>query len=286
MNTQPTFTTVYKPLTGLIFVILFYAVGGSAFAQVADTVQPIPAVLPHSTFLGKPTRLMLSCKKLLPSLAWWTRLGFAPLTVEGESADSIITISDGQIILTLTTVSMPSPIIVFAAPNMKLVKDTLDYMSIPYNSTLLGPTYGEYRVTSPNKVYMASRNAGSEPKLTVQQSENPVCGKFSELSSPATKLSEELAWWKDIGFSVVKHEKKPYHFAIVSDGTVTIGLHEFKEIPSTAITYYMPDMEQRIDRLKKLGITISEEIPTADGRIANAILTSPDGQLVYLFETP
>ena len=48
----------------------------------------------------------------------------------------------------------------------------------------------------------------------------------------------------------------------------------------------MPDMEQRIERLKNAGMKPIEEIPSADKRIANAIFQSPDGQLVFLFETP
>ncbi|MBK7032677.1 MAG: hypothetical protein IPH49_05325 [Ignavibacteria bacterium] len=70
----------------------------------------------------------------------------------------------------------------------------------------------------------------------------------------------------------------------MGDERIEIGIHEERDIASVAFTYFMPDMEQRIARIKQLGLTPIEEIPTPDNRIGNAIFQSPDGQLLYLFD--
>jgi hypothetical protein len=61
-------------------------------------------------------------------------------------------------------------------------------------------------------------------------------------------------------------------------------MHENRDIPSLSLTYFAKDMRERIERLRKSGITFSEEIPAADGAVANVIMLSPEGTRVQLFE--
>ncbi len=256
---------------------------------VAVLALQVRAQSPASTsspIIGAHTRVLISTKDLLNSMAWWTRMGFSPQPIASEKSDSAITLSDGQVVITLVKTSMPSPVIVYRSANIKRCKEQLDSLAMSTTYDIEGPSFGEIRLRSPNNVYVAVRPAGIEPVLKATGAMNPVCGDLTEYSTAAVRLAPEVAWWKDLGFTAVKVDSTVYPFVNMGDGSIEIGIHENKDIPSLALTYFMPDMEQRIDRLKKSGMNPIEEIPTADDRVANAIFRSPEGQLVYLFETP
>ncbi len=246
---------------------------------MAQTSTQLP-----TSILGKHSRVIVSVKDLLQSMAWWTKLGFSPLSRASDKIDSAITLSDGQIVLTLVKTSQPSPVLVYRSENIKNLKAKLDSLTIRTTFDLEGPSYGELRLRSPNSVFLAVRPETMEDDLQATGALNFICGNLTEFSTSATKLRDEQAWWADLGFVPVRGDSVPYPFVVMADQSVEVGIHHDRDIATLAFTYFMPDMEQRIARIKQIGIAPIEEIPTQDNRIANAIFQSPDGQLVYLFE--
>lgn len=238
---------------------------------------------PASGLLGTFTRVQVAVADLPQSMAWYARMGFFP-TKGGEKSDSVMTLSDNQTLLSLTTSKVPSPVVVFRNDNLKALYDTLQALGMRVQADLSGPTYRELRLTSPAGVYVLVRPSTVEQSQPLSRSENIMCGKLTELSINVQQYQRELDWWTELGFGITRQGTEPYTFGYVSDGALTLSFHVNKEIPSLALTYFAKDMEQRIDRIKKSGIPTIDEIPTADNRIANAIFRSDDGQLIMLFE--
>ncbi|NQW29916.1 MAG: hypothetical protein HQ472_05330 [Ignavibacteria bacterium] len=234
--------------------------------------------------LGRATRLVLSCKDVIKNMSWWSRIGFVPMGAM-DRPDSAMTLSDGQIVITLIKDPLPSPIVMFSTKDIRQLKDTLNELGIPITYDLKGPSYGEIRLISPNGVHLAVRSEQDEPVQRTTGEDNVITGKLTELSIGAAYLQREQQFWQTLGMVVTKSSLMPYPFANVNDGTIEIGLHENRDILTLAITYHSPDMKERIDRLKKSGIKFFEEIPSDDNVIENAILHSPDGQIVYMFKT-
>jgi hypothetical protein len=251
-----------------------------------STLVERPPAERAASIIGQHTRLVMSSKDLLQSMAWWTRMGFTPRKLAGERADSAITLSDGQVTITLVSASQPSPIIAYRCANLSRLKEQLDSLLIGVNVDLQGPTYRELRFRSPGGVHVAARLAAIEPDIAPTKEPNPLCGELKEYSTSVASVTQEKQWWADLGFAPTKQATKPYPFVNMADKACEIGIHQDRDIANMALTYFMPDMEVRIERLKNAGMKPIEEIPTSDKRIANAIFQSPDGQLVFLFETP
>lgn len=237
------------------------------------------------SILGQPTRLVLSCTDVIQSMAWWSRIGFTPTPGNTSRPDSAITMSDGQLVITLVKDFLPSPILMFASRNIRMLKDSLDSLRVPVLYDVHGPTLGELRLKSPSNVHIAVRPSDSEKRVPVSGDSNIACGKFTEVSVSVADfpIKKEKMYWEMLDFSIRKSGDTPYKYAIITDGYVNVGLHELRDIPSVAITYFAPDMKARLDRLKKAGITFSDEYKDADGVVEHAYLLSPDGQLVMLF---
>lgn len=236
-------------------------------------------------FIGMPTRLVLSTNDVLQSMAWWARLGFSPVARAGDKADSCISLTDGQIVLSLVKISQPTPVLMFRTPKMLGLKDTLEYLGITVNVDVKGPTYGEIRFRSPADVFLAIRSEADEPLLPPTGKENIVCGKLTELSiGTSFAVGRERKFWELLGWLFKRGGSEPYNFALMSDGVLTIGIHEERDIPTLSLTYFATDMEDRILRLRKSGIDIYEELPSEEGRVANCIVQSPEGMRIQLFE--
>jgi hypothetical protein len=253
-----------------------------ASASVVASAQQGPP--PKLSSLGTPSRLMLSVKDPVTATAWYARLGFTPIAKQGNQPDSMIHLSDGQIIISLVKESFPSPVLVFRTDNIRAVKDTLEKYKISLIEEIKGPALKELRFRSPGGVFILVRPTTEEPTLPAKSRENPICGKNTELSIASTAMAYDLKFWEELGFTKKRTGIQPYIYALMSDGVVTIGIHDQRDIATLSITYFALDMEQRIEKLRKAGIEFAEEIPSQDGRIANVIIRSEDGQAIFLFE--
>lgn len=287
-------------VVSLLFTSTVLYAQTTASPQIADSVKvkldsilkanPLPEKPPaknavkQTNLLGRATRLVLSCKDVIKNMSWWSRLGFVPAGAMTRP-DSAMTLTDGQIVITLIKDPLPSPIIMFSTKDIRKLKDSLNLLGLPITYDVKGPSYGELRLISPNGVHLAVRSEQDEPVIPVSGDVNMICGTLGELSIGAAYLQREQQFWQTLGMEVRKSSLMPYPFSNVNDGVMEIGIHENRDILTLAMTYFSPDMAERIDRLKKSGVKFHEEIPSEGDVIENAILHSPEGQLVYMFKT-
>lgn len=236
-----------------------------------------------TSLLGTPTRLVMSCKDVITSLTWWSRLGFLPVEGKEGKLDSAVTLTDGQLNITLTSQSLPSPIIMFRTENIKALKDTLDVLEIETTNDVDGPSFGELRLLSPNGIHIAVRATGRESLLPVSGDSNRLCGKNTELSIGTGFLKRETTYWETLGFAFKRQSREPYPFALMTDTEVTIGMHENRDITVLTLTYFAENMSERIKNIKAAGIQLDDQALKEEAKVNSAMLTSPDGQRVFLF---
>lgn len=258
----------------LLYALVFFFTATRLFSQ--GTVSKVE--------LGSAVRLELASRDLLESLTWWARFGFSPIRRPGDRVDSALTMTDGQIVITLVKKSQPSPALIFRTEDLEKVKQDLDALGFRSDVDTQDKVIREIRLRSPNNVFVTIRNKRAEPEIRATTEKNPICGKLTELSTGATVLGDEKDWWTKLGFSVLRGDKSPYPFVNMTSGFTEVGIHEGRAISSLAMTYFMPDMALRISRLKTQGLEPNDTAPGPDAILRNAIFVSPDGQLLYLFE--
>jgi predicted lactoylglutathione lyase len=260
----------------------FLVLSVSLIVSIAAHAQHTQHVAKGS-LLGTPTRLVMSCKDIIKSMSWWTKLGFNPVPGIAMHPDSALSLTDGQVIITLVKESLPSPILMFSSSRIKDLRDTLAANNINTTFDLKGPSLGEIRLLSPNGVYIAVRPVTDEPVKPVSGDSNIICGRVTEFSIGTSTLKPEREYWEHLGFTIKRTATIPYPYALMTDGSIVVGLHENRDIPTLTITYFAEDMVDRIDRLRKSGVEITEELADPSGKLANGRVISPDGQIVFLF---
>jgi len=239
----------------------------------------------QQSILGTFSRIQIAVDEISTSMAWYVRMGFMPTKCSMDVPDSVMTLSDGQVILTLVRASVPSPVIVFSSNNVKALYDSLLGMSIRVNADIQGPTYRDLRFTSPEGIYVLVRPEADERVVPKPAgTPNATCGELTELSLGMLRVQRERDWWVGLGFAVKREGVDPYQFCLVSDGQIVLGMHHERDIPRLAFTYFDEAMTDRIETLRKVGVLPTEEIPNEMGVISNGIFRSPDGHSLMLFE--
>jgi catechol 2,3-dioxygenase-like lactoylglutathione lyase family enzyme len=120
-------------------------------------------------------------------------------------------------------------------------------------------------------------------------------GVLGEITVPISDMKAAFEYWQNLGFRKIggnyRHKTGDsdgswgdYLWAIVSDGTVNLGLHDSKEINEVSLTYFDPNQAENLANLKESGVEFLFEIPNEEGVVINAGIKAPDGQLIYLFQ--
>lgn len=258
----------------------------AAFMLMSGTGSTPAMAQTVGSMIGVPSHIQLTVKDLIPSLAWYAKLGFNPIKGPINKPDSIVYLSDGQVVLALVTGNAPSPILVMRAPNLRALRDSLDQLEIPSGFKLRGPTYSELQVASPSGLLLSIRLATDEDSIVYQRGINPTCGPFGEISISTPSLPAERTFWEQLGWGQVDGNETPYPFAVMSDGNMKIGIHQGLDLPGAVITYFSHDAADRVARLKSIGLNVEPDIVAEAQESENAALKSPDGQLLLVFKDP
>jgi len=115
-------------------------------------------------------------------------------------------------------------------------------------------------------------------------------GTFGEFAVPVDDFLAAVEFWRKVGFATLYESEDPYPWGIVSDEKIVLGLHQNREygdeidFKAPAMTFFAPDMVERIERLKEDGVLFATELISESGLVNNATLLGPDGESLFLFE--
>jgi catechol 2,3-dioxygenase-like lactoylglutathione lyase family enzyme len=120
------------------------------------------------------------------------------------------------------------------------------------------------------------------------------CGRFGEFSVPVREFDQSVVFWGRLGFERRHESQEPYPWGIVSDGLMDLGLHQTNSygngngaqmsFDTPTLTYFAPDMGDRIAEFRAEGFRFSVELTDKTGRVVTAVLETPGGEPVFLVQ--
>lgn len=234
--------------------------------------------------LGNYAHISISVQHLRDSILFYEKLGFRKLW---ESTDPYpwILMTDGSVNLHLYEWFFPSPALHYFSSHMQdTVLELLRLGIRPEPQKSRDGKRVQHNFLDPNELTimlmhfddsaMPKPNGFSESKL----------GVFGELSIDTQELGSSIAFWQKLDYAVTLRGEKPYPWAILTDGEMTLGLHQTDAFKSPALTYYTDTVAERVHSLRASNITPLQPLRDEHGAVAGAILTAPDGQLFFLLE--
>lgn len=248
--------------------------------------------------LGEATQIAIGCEDVQKSFAFYQKLGF-----EKIAGDTLpypwMQISDGSLLLHLNQDGQKYMGLAYFSKEMDKKVADLEKMGIKFalNGKMKESSFWIFLSPDnlavnlihhdPTGMYQPTgKTLGSFPQEDFASPEkfpNPQCGIFGEFATPVKDLNSAVAFWQKLAFEAKSVNQQPYPWAILSDGMNILGLHQTKDFDYPAITYFAPDMAERVKKLKEAGITSFSDWKGEGGSAGNYILTTPEGQKIFLF---
>ena len=110
-----------------------------------------------------------------------------------------------------------------------------------------------------------------------------MLGRFLEVSLNAPRTLESWQFYQSIGFtSATVGEIWPHRYAVVTDGRITLGLHD-APFEGPTLSYVLPDLSRHVPDLAAAGIRFDSQV-LGDDAFNEARFLAPAGQHVRILE--
>jgi len=263
----------------------FILLAATLFGCAKNSSVPVTDV-PKNGPLAPYLQIAISLREDVGGLAkvrpFYEKLGFTPIEEGGEPVPYVL-YTDGVIHLRVDECQFPSPRLdYYTADAPRQVQRLLSYDLQISTEKACARRVNVTNFLDPNSQQLGIIQQDHSPVLLPRQSHS-LLGTFGEFSIHSNNRDESIAWYEKLGFKAAKSEK-PWPLALLTDGNIVIGLHQTSTFTRTTLTYYSKDSADRIEKLKSMGFTFTNEEKNAAGRVANAQLTAPDGQTFFIFE--
>lgn len=108
-------------------------------------------------------------------------------------------------------------------------------------------------------------------------------GRFLEVSVPAPDVQRSLAFYRALGFAeLVTGDVRAWHYAVVTDGTIAIGLHG-AGVEEPALAFVRPNLARQVRALEAAGHAFDFSRLGAE-EFNEAALRTPDGHVILMLE--
>jgi catechol 2,3-dioxygenase-like lactoylglutathione lyase family enzyme len=248
--------------------------------------------------LGNKVEMSLAVADLSESLSFYHKLGLEKVD-DGENPYPWAVVSDGRFYLGLHQQKFPSPTLSYFGlgilsermvhlPKLGIKLDNiqkLEPIQGMQNSELLYRVKfitAEFESPEGQRVLLADLSSNVETTPSGRKFYTKYDGS-TELSLPTPDINAALAYWGQLGFECVTTGDQPYPWATVSDGLIRLGLHQTPKLTQPTLTYFAPDMPERLKRMRRRGVTFVAERKDKQGRRVGAVVESPDGQRFFFF---
>ena len=263
----------------ILLALLFFGCAKNSSVPVQKTPGDN---LPLAAYLQIAISLREDVGGLAAVRPFYEKLGFTPIEEGGEPVPYIV-YTDGVIHLRVDECQFPGPRLDYYTSEAPAQVQRL--LNLDLQIATEKACARKVNVTNfidPNNQQLALIQRDHAPVPLPRQSHN-LMGTFGEFSIHTNNRDESIAWYQKLGFKAAKSEK-PWPWALLTDGNIVIGLHQTNTLTRTTLTYYSKDSVQRIEKLKSMGFTFTNEQKNAAGQVTNAMLTAPDGQTFFVFE--
>lgn len=250
----------------------------------------------HAQALGTATQYTIVSTKYAESIAFWEKLGFKQVANSREDArHKWVQLCDESLLITLSEGEQAYSELSYLTADYKKACKQVKKAKLKPVTTTKESAEGLNSVTfeSPDGFLVSLSDIDPAPMykptgknmlelggdvMDPAKMPSPL-GALGEISICVKDIQSSIAFWEKLGFKGMGVNADPYPWTIMNDGMGLVGLHQTTDWTGVAITYFAPDMGERIAKVRAAGIEAKEMGMGPN----NVVVVAPDGTKLFLF---
>jgi hypothetical protein len=233
--------------------------------------------------LGTYAHISISVQSLKTTATFYSNIGFNQLWEHTDPKPwSLMT--DGKINIHLYESDFPSPALHYFSARMEDIAREIrrEGISLDHQKSKDGARKQHTLYDPSDFAIMLMHHDDADMPKPRGESDSPL-GTFGELSIGTESLRNSVSFWQKLDFVQQHASQNPYPWAILSDGIMTIGLHQSDSFAVPALMYFSPEIAERTKELERRNIAFTPMIGVG-GELQGATVTAPDGQVFLLLK--
>jgi catechol 2,3-dioxygenase-like lactoylglutathione lyase family enzyme len=235
--------------------------------------------------LGQFHELSLQTADIRASVEFYERLGFSQATTTDTWSHPYGVLTDGRVFLGLHQRRFNSPALTFVHPNVVALVPELEARGIAMTLCHTGEEiFNQIGFRDPFGQAVSVLEARTFSPVARRPAETSLCGYFEQLSLPVSKPEAGKEFWEPLGFVATDEMDEPYvHLPLTSDH-LNLAFHRPRTLDRPMLVFSDPGMPARLEQLRALDLSFSDELPRGLDAHENALLESPEGTLLLLLK--
>lgn len=236
--------------------------------------------------LGRFHEISVETSDIAASVAFYERLGFTQVGTTDTWTHPYGVLTDGKLFLGLHQFKFPAPTLTYVHADVAQHALTIEKRGIELAWKRVGEdAFNEFGFLDPSgqavRVQEAPTHFSSEKGIR----DTSLCGDFAEFSLPAGEFEALRDFWEPLGFVAMGETEEPYLRMSMTSDHIDLAVHRPRTLDRPMLVFAAADMGERIERLKSLGLEMSQALPRGLDPRHSALIEAPEGTALLLINT-
>jgi catechol 2,3-dioxygenase-like lactoylglutathione lyase family enzyme len=233
--------------------------------------------------LGKFHEISVETPDIAESVAFYERLGFTQVGTTDTWQHPYGVLTDGKLFLGLHQFKFPSPTITYVHADVAGHAHVIEKQGIELAWKRVGEdAFNEVGFFDPSGQAVRVQEAPTHFASDRERGESSLCGDFAEFSMPGGEFETMRAFWEPLGFVALGETDAPYLRMSMTSDHVDLAVHRPRTLDAPMLVFVAADMGERIERLRSLGLDLSDDLPRGLDPRHSALIEAPEGTALLL----
>jgi catechol 2,3-dioxygenase-like lactoylglutathione lyase family enzyme len=233
--------------------------------------------------LGKFHEISVETPDIAESVAFYERLGFTHAGTTDTWQHPYGVMTDGKLFLGLHQFKFPSPILTYVHPGVAHHAHIIEKQGIELAwKRVSDHVFNELGFFDPAGQAVRVQEAPTHFAADRERGDTSLCGDFAEYSLPWAEFAPLREFWEPLGFVALSENETPYLRMSMTSDYIDLAVHRPRTFDAPMLVFAAADMGERIERLRSLGCSFSDELPRGLDPRHSALLEAPEGTALLL----
>lgn len=233
--------------------------------------------------LGKFHEISIETADIADSVAYYERLGFSHCGTTDTWQHPYGVMTDGRLYIGLHQFKFPSPTLTYVHQGVAQHTHVIEKLGVEIAWKRVGDdAFNEFGFLDPSGQPVRVQEAPTHFASDRDRGETSLCGDFAEYSLPSAEFEKMREFWEPLGFVALGETDSPYVRMAMTSDHIDLAVHRPRTLDQPMLVFAAADMGERIERLRSLDVTMSDELPRGLDPRSAALLQAPEGTTLLL----